>query len=129
MADAAIRARLAAVTAVTDLVGDRIRPLKLEQAGAYPAVMYRRVSGRPVSTMGQDDTLTGTVYEVESWAETHAGALALAKQVRAALARWSGTAGGIGVEQVFYESEVHYYDPELRVHRVSQDYAVWYREE
>ena len=129
MADAAIRARLASVEAVSSLVGDRTRPLKLEQLTAYPAVMYRRVSGTPVSTMGQDDALTGTVYEVEAWAETHAGAVDLAKKLRAALARWSGTAGGVDVEQIFYEGEIHYYDPELRVHRVSQDYAVWYREE
>lgn len=129
MADEAIRARLAAVSAVSSLVGDRIRPLKLEQQTTYPAVLYRRVSARPVSTMGEDDALTGTLYEVESWAETQADAVDLARKVRAALARWGGIAGGVTVQQVFFESEIHFYDPELRVHRISQDYAVWYQED
>jgi hypothetical protein len=129
MADEAVRARLAAIAPVAALVGDRIRPLKLEQATTYPVVMFRRVSAQPVSTMGEDAALTGTVYEVESWAETHAAAIDLARKVRAGLARWGGIAGGVTVQQVFFQNEIHFYDPELRVHRVSQDYAVWYEEE
>jgi hypothetical protein len=129
MADEAVRARLAAIAPVAALVGDRVRPLKLEQATTYPVVMFRRVSAQPVSTMGEDAALTGTVYEVESWAETHAAAIDLARKVRAGFARWSGIAGGVLVQQVFFQNEIHFYDPELRVHRVSQDYAVWYEEE
>lgn len=137
----AIHARLKAHAGTTALVGTRIYPLRLPQdigerkpAPQYPAVRYQRIGAPRSHVMGAD---TGEVYanvQVDCYGLTYEDADALSVQVRAALSRWSGTAGGIVVDSVFLNDERDVDEPtivkdgEQGVYRVLLDFTVNYQE-
>lgn len=130
----AIYAKLIATTGVTDLVGTRIYPLELPQDVTYPAIRYQQVSGPRSHVMGAD---TGTVdgrFQVDAFATTYSGAKALAAQIRLALSRWGGTAGGVTVEHIFLANEHDRFESDPLeggtpgVHRVLLDFIIHYEE-
>jgi hypothetical protein len=135
MVGKAMYARLAAVAGVSNLVGTRIYALRLPQNVTYPAIRYQQISAVRESAMGADTGDVTARMQVDSFAATYAGAQALAKQVRLALARWGGTAGGIVVEHVFIANELDRFEPEVLedgtsgVPRVLQDYVVHFEDE
>lgn len=128
-AEYAVKARLLAATGVTSLVGTRVNPLKLEQNTVYPAVTYRVINRQPNSLFQGDAALSSTVVEVESFGATYSSARSTADAVKSALQRWSGTATGVTVQQVFFNDEISTYDPEIRHWAISQDYTVWTEEQ
>lgn len=128
-AEYAVKARLLAATGVTALVGTRVNPVKLEQNTTYPAITYRQVSRQPNSLFQGDAALSSTVVEVESYGLTYSSARTTADAVKSALQRWSGTATGVTVQQIFFEGELSTYDPEIRHWAISQDYTVWTEEQ
>lgn len=124
----AVFARLQAVSGVTDLVGVRVYPQLLPQRATKPAVTYQRISADRESAMGADIDLVWARMQISSWAATYSEAKALARQVRLALQRWGGTAAGVVVDEVFILNEIDRYEDEVEIHRVIQDFKMWYRE-
>ena len=130
----AIHARLKAHSGTFALVKARIYPLRLPQGPTYPGVRYQRIGAPRAHAMGAD---TGEVFarvQVDCYAETYAGADALSVQVRAALSRWSGTAGGVVVDSIFLDDERDVDEPTIEhdgeqgVYRVMLDFIVNYAE-
>lgn len=130
----AIYARLAAHAGTAALVGTRIYPVRINQGVTYPAIRYQVISAPREHVMTQD---TGEVHarvQIDSYATTPEGAHAVAAQVRAALSRWGGTAGGVTVEHVFLDDERDIDEPtpvvagDKGLFRVMQDYLVHYGE-
>ena len=130
----AIRARLNAHAGTLALTKRRVHPLRLPQGTAYPAVRYQVIGAPRTHAMGAD---TGEVHarvQVDSYAETYDEAQALAKQVRLALSRWDGTAGGVVVDHIFLDGERDMLEPtaefdgEQGVPGVTQDYIMHYQE-
>ena len=130
----AIHARLKAHAGTFALVVARIYPLRLPQGATYPAVRYQVIGAPRVHAMGAD---TGEVFarvQVDCYAETYAAAHALSVQVRAALSRWSGTAGSVVVDSVFLDDERDLDEPTIEhagdqgVYRVMLDFTVNYAE-
>lgn len=112
----AIHARLKAHTGTAALVESRIYPLRLPQGPTYPAIRYQVISTPRTHLMG--DTADASIQaharvQVDCYDETYAGVRALAEQVRLALSRWSGTAGGVTVEVVFLDDERDLDEPTL----------------
>ena len=125
----AIRARLLAVTAVTDLVGTRVYPLLLPQDPTYPAIRYQQITGTRESAMGSDVGLVEATEQVDSYDSTYAGARVLAEAVRAALQRFRGTVAGVVISDVFVlEGPLDLYEEAVKIYRVQQDFTVWHRE-
>ena len=134
MVGKAIYARLQAVAGVTALVGTRVYPLRLPQGPTYPAIRYQKIDAPRTHLMTWDPGEVHARVQVDSYAKTYDGAQALAAQVRGALSRWGGAAGGVTVEHVFLDDERDIDEPEplhdgeSGIYRVMQDYIVHYGE-
>lgn len=125
MSAAALKARLEAVPAVTSLLGapnaTRLYPALLPPKPVYPACCYQLVSRTRVSSMGVDTGLARERWQITTWAKGYEDASALRDQLRTALQRWRGTAGGQVVQDVFIETEIDLYDDEELVHQLVLD--------
>lgn len=128
----AIYARLTAVSAVTDLVSTRIYPIKKDTGSkvTWPFVTYSTIRREPVRAMGSDPGMSASLLTLDIWTKD-AGAfdagVAIAQAITGALQRWSGTAGGIVVDQIFLDGEYDIEDSEPGVyHRVLDFDARWF---
>lgn len=121
-------ARLSGAAAVAALVGARIHPLEVPQASTFPAVTYQQVSGpRDHSSRGPTGTANLRV-QVDCWAESYDGAIAVAKVVREALDGYRGSQGGATVVSTVMLTERDLSEPTPGLKRISQDYSIYLRE-
>ena len=123
----AIKARLEAVSGVTDLVAARIYPAVLPQNPTLPAITFQRIDGPRLSAM-TNDVWAEPRIQINSYAAKYTGAKALAQQVRIALQRWSGTSAGVVIHDIFIENDRDNYDDEVEAWRVIADYLVQHDE-
>lgn len=129
MIEKAVASRLSAYSGLTALVPSaRITPQPLPQASTVPAVTYARVSTTRQSAMGSDTGDATARVQIDCWADTLLSALNVSEQVRAALQRWNGSAGGVTVTASFLANQITMYEDETLKHRVMQDYMMWFRE-
>lgn len=84
-AETALRAALVADATVAGLVSDRVRAERAEEDDARPFVVYTRVSSEPFAALAGPVLATRVTLEVQCWADTRAGAEALADAVTAAV--------------------------------------------
>lgn len=134
----AIHARLKAHAGTSALVESRVYPLRLPEGPTYPAIRYQVIGAPRTHLMGDSADASIGVHsrvQVDCFAETYAGVRAVAEQVRLALSRWSGTAGGVTVEVVFLDDERDLDEPTLihggeqGVYRVMFDFIAHYEDE
>lgn len=132
------RGRLVATSSVLSLVGGsaekaRIYPLRLPQAGEFPALTYARISGRRDYHMTGASGVAEARLQVDCWAESYGAVKALADAVRLSLSGFRGTVNGVVLQSVFLDVERDAEEPALdaadfKLYRVSQDYMVRYEE-
>jgi len=106
----ALYVRLTAVTAVTDLVGLRIYPVKKDTGAkvVWPFVVYATTLSRRVRAMVSDPGYVESSVRFHVWTKDSGGydsGVAIAAAIRGALQRWSGTSQTIVVDQVFLDDE------------------------
>ena len=128
MVEKAIYTRLLAYTDLTDLVGDRVFFDVLDQNAAMPAVAFSRISTERFPAMGSNVGVAKARIQVAAYEDLGLDAIAVAVQVKAALDRWSGTAGGVVVQHIFIDAEFEEYDPDSKKHRSVLDFLVWFQE-
>lgn len=105
-----IRTKLAATTAVTDLVSTRIRPDALVQNDTLPAIAYVEPTSEHMHGLaGVEGTVVGTV-SVGCFDSTRIGANALAEQVRLALDCFRGTIGTDYVKSILLIDRLKQYE-------------------
>jgi hypothetical protein len=135
MIETALRALLLASPGVSTLVGARVYMTILPPAVTYPAVTYQIVSGEShYSHQGPSD-LGSPRVQVDCYAETDIGVLALRDAVMAALSGFKGHAGSppVIIQGVFRAMERDGYEGGLaragpRLWRKSIDFNVWFEE-
>ncbi len=122
-----VHARLTNYAPLTALVGTRVYPTLLPQGVTFPAVNYLTVSNvRSYSHQGRSYLARARV-QISCWAETVAGAKAVARQARAALEAFTGAlggAGGVEVGYLFVANEVDLHDPETGRYQVALDFVI-----
>lgn len=133
----AIQARLAAHAGTAALVVDRIYPMRLPQPTTFPAIRYQVIGAPRTHVMGATPDASIEVHsrvQVDCYAVTYNGARSLAEQVRLALSRWSGTAGGVTVEVLFLDDardldeQEFVHGDEMGVYRVMMDFMAHYQD-
>lgn len=122
----AIVNRLENYAGVSALVSDRIYPIVIPQNTTYPAIHYDDFSPVYYSAMGADATITATRFRVTAIDDSYSGAKALEVQILAALKRWSGTADGTTIVDVFHEVSNNIYDDDLGTYQTHIDFMVHY---
>ncbi|HEY7822166.1 MAG TPA: DUF3168 domain-containing protein [Acidimicrobiia bacterium] len=75
---------------VSELVSARIYPNIVPQRGTFPCVVYNQINSQRTSVMGQDTGTVESVWQLDVYAQTYAGARELAVAVRKAIQRYRG---------------------------------------
>ena len=129
MVEKGVYARMIAVAGLTNLVPiAQIFHEVIDQDAPYPQIAYNRVSTLRHPVMGANAGVATARIQVNSYADTALEAWDVAVQVRAALSRWGGTAGGVVIQHIFDEAEHSDYDADIGKHRVITEFMVWYEE-
>ncbi len=127
---AAIYSILQAHAGTLALVSTRVYPVIAPQKAALPRITYQIISSPGLHAMGSDPGLKSPRIQVDCWADTYAGADALAVQVLDALQDYSGTIASVTIQRSFLENETDFADPDTKikdiVYRKSFDFIVWY---
>ena len=135
----AIYDRLAAITAVTDLVGSRIYRHRRPQGSALPAISFGRVSTQPVNHAGGTTDTTEARIQIDCWSDDQSECRDLADAVRGdstanGLNGWTRTGGGdpvISMVHLVTDIDLHENPTggqDAIIWRINQDYLIWYTE-
>lgn len=133
--EAAVSQYLAAQPGITQLIGDRIYPVKLPQDPVMPAVTYHRISTAPVKTLdGANPSYQRVRLQFSCWGEDdpgrssgYASAKAVAAQIRKVLQDYRGTMGGIEVLYIDVDGERDLYEDETDSYHVPIDVIVTHK--
>ena len=112
-------------SSVSDLVGTRIYPQKIEYNATIPAVTYFVTSVGPTNTKNGVSTYDYTAVQITAFGSTYDEASNLARLIRVALDYVSGTYAGIVVDKIFFEDANDIYDDsfgEKGIHYVAMDF-------
>ena len=113
MADisASIRTRLTTDTAISALVGQRVRSDALRQDETLPAIVYRVITSTPYESLGSPGDLMRSRVQVDSYGITRADANSLAEKVRLRLHKFRGLVGTQFIKEISLVSgETHLVD-------------------
>lgn len=125
----AIHARLTGAAGLAALVKDRIYPDVMPDSPAYPAVTYQQLGGDSARGALADPPLKKALFQVSVWAKSRLEAVTIAAQVRLALDRARKVqAGGVQVDDCFYEGAVDNFDAETRTYVTYTTFRLHYRE-
>lgn len=109
---------------IQDLVGGRCYRGALPQEWTLPALTLLRVSTLPTYSQDGDSNLDAARWQISCWAETHAAAEALARQVRARMANWHAAYG----QPAFFSGQYDVPQPDTGIYQVATDFEIWWKE-
>lgn len=123
LVEAKIYSLLSANTAitVTGKISTRIYPLTLPQETGYPCIVYARYSGTRHNTLSGYANLESPMIMVDCWATSYSDAKGLSTRIHTAM-------NGATAFQALLISDVDYYEDDLKLYHVTQDYSCWNRE-
>jgi hypothetical protein len=128
--DSALQYKLASTTAVSNLVGAHIHPLKLPETASLPAITYQLISSAndPTHDEAPGHAYMTDRYQTGSWATTYKESVALARAVFFALHGFSGSiyngADYFIFGSCFRAGKHDEYDPETGLYCRVQDFLV-----
>ena len=123
-------AYLKTVTAITDLVGDRIMPWPMNQNPTFPLLTYFRVTGAVVNSLVSGSSgLLYTEMQWDCWSKRRLETWALADELKKALLGFKGTMGTTPVGPILFEDERDFYQDEDEVVRRMLRLGIWYCED
>jgi hypothetical protein len=118
-----LKAYFTASSGLTALIADRAYPVIIKKGALLPAVVYTEVDGIPQNTLqGHDGGLWNIRYQVDVYADSYDEAHAVAALVKAALPAEGATFKALLL------SRSDLYEEQKRVHRVSLDFSVWWKD-
>jgi len=121
-------AYLGSYEGLASLVSLRIYPLILPQGPTYPSVTYQRIDGPREHCMSEEAGIAYPRIQIDSWGKTKASVKAVATQVREALQRWNDATTNPVILDCVLDNDESSYEPDVAIHRVRQDWIIWYRE-
>lgn len=104
-AERALHSILSSAGGVTQLVGDRIYPVQIDQGKGYPAIAYQQISGPREHNVSGAIGWVQSRYQITCWGSIYDDALDLATAVRVAVDGFSGTAAGLVIDHIFVVDE------------------------
>jgi len=134
--NAAVYDILSTTSAISAIVGGRIRPDALDQNEIIPAVVFWRVSGTSENTInGSVSGLARSRVTIESYSESRSEANDVAEQIRIALINARGTYAGTQVRNCLIDTHQQQFvenpnDGNSQMRYVtSQDFTFFYIED
>lgn len=117
-----------AQSAITTLIGTRIMPSPLRQNAALPAISYQLISVADDILHDGPQGLPDARIQLDCWADTYAGAKALAAVVKTAVHAYAGLMGTVNVQRAKVENVVDGFEPNTGRQRVVMDVMLMYQE-
>jgi hypothetical protein len=115
---------------LTALIGARVKPMQATQNPTLPAVTYLRVSTMPLLDHSAATPAYSTArFQIDGWASTFEGMVALRKQIRAAMGAWRVTTAGSRVDVALLVGDVDILEAEPDRWRCTLDYHVSFEED
>lgn len=105
---------------ITDLTSSRIYPVHLPQATSLPALTYQRAGSERVYSLSGYSTLENPSLQIDCWSSSFEGAKTLAANVKTVM-------DGASAFAAILVDDTDLYEDEVGIHRVSQDFSIWYR--
>lgn len=100
-----LRTILIGDTAITTLVGDRIRPDELAQEDSYPAILITINEEDPLAMLSEVGGLQKATINVTALSETKSQARTIAKKVRARMDQLPEVVDGVQIDATFEKRE------------------------
>jgi len=115
------------------LTGTRIYLGKAPEAAEKPYIVYQKISGPRIHSMGRDPSLRRPRYQFTAWDKTLVGAKKVSAQVLEAFKDYKnqlmGGVNGVYVQAVLCENDgIDHYDPESKLSGNITDFIIWYEE-
>lgn len=126
--DAVIATRLRTFAPLAALIGGRVYPVHAPQTAITPLVVYSRIARERQSGMGSDSLLSADRIQIDCYATTYGGMIAVKRQVDAALRRHMDGAATPPIRGVLAATEQNWYEPEVSQYRAILEYDVWHEE-
>ena len=115
---------------LTALIGLRAYPVQLPQTPTLPAVTFMRVSTTPLLAHDASTPAYSTArFQVDGWAATYDGMVALRKQLYAAMGAWRVTTVGSRVDVALLVGDMDILEAEPERWRCILDYNISYEED
>jgi len=116
--------RLSTHAALTSLTGLRIFPVEAPDGTARPYLTYHLISRNEVTACDGDAGVIDQVIQIDVWAESYAGARAVAEVLKTRLTNWKDAATTPAVLRTFKEDERDDYEDDTRIFRASLDFRL-----
>jgi len=119
-------AYLITVTAITDLVNQRIYPVILPQNSPMPAITYQQLVEIQTHTMGSDSGPGRDIYDIHCWADKYDDVQSLADAASTALKDKTGTMGSHTLQRILQEDRADIYDSITETYHIVLEYTINY---
>lgn len=124
----AIIDKLAATSAVTDILGSRMYVTHGPSNPTPPYLVMFRVSGPRFHSMERSSGLVSARIQMDIYGRTALEARQAAAVVRVAIDGFRGVQSGVTISAILLLDGSDGYDEEPEIRRVIQDYEVWFNE-
>lgn len=130
--EVALVTKLTTTTAISNLISTRMYPLRLPSTPTLPCITYKEISAPTEGTHDETsaNALTHARYQLDAWAATYAGAIALGSAIFTALEGFSGvvTKGSdtFSIQAALRVDKRSDNDGETGLFWISQDFVLWY---
>ena len=120
---------MAAQSAITDIVSTRIYPIILPQEPTYPAISYSDDDVNYTESFDGQTDHAQSIYQINAWAKTYAGAYTLGDVLRSSLKNTSGSFGGITIQRCsIISGPVTVYEDSVEAYRQTYIFSIWHNE-
>jgi len=106
-------------TALSSLANSRVYPLIAPEKVAMPYIVYTKVASVPENTLDGGATIDLVRMQIDIYESNYSLAKSLADSVRLELE-------GLSIKATM-QSEFDFFETDLHIYRVSQDYLIWKR--
>lgn len=116
------RTLLESIGAVNAIVSNRIYPMVLAQKAELPAIRYQKITGNPEHSHDGVSGFEVAVMQVDCYAETYLGAIALRDAVQAGMDGFNGTSPAAFA--ILLQNDFDAYEEAPRTFRKQLDFLV-----
>ena len=132
-AERALHSILSSDGGVTQLVGDNIHPVQIDQGKGLPAIAYQQISGPREYNVSGPIGWVQSRYQITCWGSNYDEAVDLATAVRIAVSGYSGTSASLVIDHIFVIDEgdisnLFAENSELQVHGKRIDIQIVFKE-
>ncbi len=113
---------------IAALVSKRIFPDFFPQSEQLPAIVYTLEDDSSQQTLQGPSGMRAAIYQINIWAETRRGVMAVAREVRAALNGYRGAFKDIPITGAFLDNTSRERDSDTGAFCVSMRFTIHYQE-